>query len=410
MKYISPYISNRAEETGQISRNPIIDGKNLTLEEINEIEGFRSLRESWNELLKNSPDNNIFLTWEWLFTWWRHFGNNHELKILIVKESGKIIGIAPLMLSRYGKSIFTVNIIENICAVRWCDYSGFIVEKNRPQALDMLLGYLGNILKDNRYILRISNIPDHSGFLQLLRNKYDTISRSFKINETEMASCPYITLPATWEEYLRPLPKRRRWHIKQKKGKLRKNHTVDLVKNPGPDIRGQIAFLFELHRKRWQGSSVGNLFASQQMRDFYLDLSEACHQHNWLDFSFLHIDGQPISGCWAFVYNGIFYYHTIALDPSYYRYGAGTVHMLMLIEDAIQNGLKKFDMLKGAEEYKYRYAHGKTICFRFLMVKSSLAGKYRLVLLHVLNKLSNIKSRNLKENLQLALEKIKIGR
>ena len=42
----------------------------FTIEEVNDVEGFRSLKETWNNLLRESSDNNIFLTWEWLFTWW----------------------------------------------------------------------------------------------------------------------------------------------------------------------------------------------------------------------------------------------------------------------------------------------------------------------------------------------------
>jgi CelD/BcsL family acetyltransferase involved in cellulose biosynthesis len=358
-------------------------------------------------MLKESTDNNIYLTWEWLFTWWCHFGSHYKLKILLIRESGKIVGIAPLMLSKYGKGIFSVNVIENICAVNGCDYSDIIVDKNKPQALDILVDYLENLIRKNKVILRISNIPENSGFLLFLQKKYFSIPRYVRLIEHNTTSCPYITLPATWEDYIRTFPKRRRWHLKQKRNKLRKNHVVELVKIQDLKIYERMCFLFELHRQRWQGSSVSNLFTKPKVRQFYLDVSEIFHHNNWLDLSFLHIDGKPASGCWAFVYNGTFYDHTIAFNPSYSKYSAGTVHMLMLIEDAIQNGLKKFDMLKGAEEYKFRYANSKTVCSHLLMATPSIGGRYHVVLMQIINKLNNIRSRSLKENLQLALKRFK---
>ena len=44
----------------------------LTIVPVENPEGFRGLQEEWNELLESSTSNCLFLTWEWLYTWWRH--------------------------------------------------------------------------------------------------------------------------------------------------------------------------------------------------------------------------------------------------------------------------------------------------------------------------------------------------
>ena len=79
---------------------------NLAIEEVNNIEEFQALKEQWNLLLEQCSDNNIFLAWEWLFTWWQYFGNDKKLRILLIKEGNNIIGIAPFMLTTYREGFF----------------------------------------------------------------------------------------------------------------------------------------------------------------------------------------------------------------------------------------------------------------------------------------------------------------
>jgi CelD/BcsL family acetyltransferase involved in cellulose biosynthesis len=43
---------------------------------------FSSLREEWNRLLSASGLANIFLTHEWLLSWWEVYGEDIELLVL----------------------------------------------------------------------------------------------------------------------------------------------------------------------------------------------------------------------------------------------------------------------------------------------------------------------------------------
>ncbi len=62
---------------------------------------FFSIQYQWNQLLKESDNDNIFLTWEWVYTWWEVFGGESELFIITVKnDKGDLIGIAPLHIKK----------------------------------------------------------------------------------------------------------------------------------------------------------------------------------------------------------------------------------------------------------------------------------------------------------------------
>ena len=56
---------------------------------------FRSLEHGWNGLLQESTANTIFLTWEWLYTWFRHLNGDRRLCILSISQGEETIGLIP---------------------------------------------------------------------------------------------------------------------------------------------------------------------------------------------------------------------------------------------------------------------------------------------------------------------------
>jgi CelD/BcsL family acetyltransferase involved in cellulose biosynthesis len=62
---------------------------------------FADLRDEWNELLARCERATIFQSWEWNEAWWRHFGSDKHLRLLQVREHGRLVGLAPFYVSRY---------------------------------------------------------------------------------------------------------------------------------------------------------------------------------------------------------------------------------------------------------------------------------------------------------------------
>src|SRR5919198_1356747 len=69
-----------------------------TTESIDDPGQFAALREEWRELLGDSQADGLFLTWQWLFTWWKHLRGERRLALIIVREGRDLIGLAPLAL------------------------------------------------------------------------------------------------------------------------------------------------------------------------------------------------------------------------------------------------------------------------------------------------------------------------
>jgi CelD/BcsL family acetyltransferase involved in cellulose biosynthesis len=382
------------------------DAGTLSIEEVSDIEKFRALRVQWNELLQKSSDNNIFLTWEWLFNWWKHYGRDMKLRIITIREADKIVGIVPLMQVEYSQGFISVNVLENLCSEE-CDYSGIILAEKNRGILAFFMDYLAKIMRDENLIARIYHIPENSAFLTLLREKYPSFSKSLYFDEKPSSYCSHILLPSTWEEYFSTLGAKMRKNLRRETKLLERDHAVEFRKYAGAeDLRDQLQVLFELHQKRWGIEHINSKFIEPKAREFYVDVSKAFYQNNWLDFSFLHVDGKPLSTSWGFIYNNTYYDNTGAFDVDYLDLSLGTLHEMKLIERAIQYGLGKFDFLKGIEPYKSHWSNGKTDNFRITIAQNSFRGRYRAKLFQILIKIGYARERGLRENVNLLLKKL----
>ena len=65
------------------------------IESITNHDGFERLGDEWRDLQRRSASRSFFLTWEWLFTWWKHLSAARRLMVLVVRRHGRITAIAP---------------------------------------------------------------------------------------------------------------------------------------------------------------------------------------------------------------------------------------------------------------------------------------------------------------------------
>ena len=74
----------------------------LSVKRLESLAGNKSLRAEWEEL----SGDNLFLSWDWLECWWRHYGPDgsdvrKELCVLTMRDDrDRLIGVAPWYLER----------------------------------------------------------------------------------------------------------------------------------------------------------------------------------------------------------------------------------------------------------------------------------------------------------------------
>jgi CelD/BcsL family acetyltransferase involved in cellulose biosynthesis len=321
------------------------------VKEINEYAQFIELREQWNNVLSRSKDNEVFLTWEWLSTWWRHYGKERELTILLAEDGEKIVAIAPLMCSVYKLFGLRLRRIEFL-GTEHTDYRNFILTEKKAESLKLFLRYLSKLDWD---CLEFRNIPETAESIAILRG---ILGKLHMQNEKVLSTCFYIPLCVSWDVFLKKMSGNMRHNLRRKMKRLEQKYNVAFRRQDDiSSVQQGIETFVHLHQKRWSSKGFqGSFGADPTFQDFLLDVSKCFAEKKWLNLSFLTANDKPISGALSFEYNNTLSFYHLGYDPAYSKFGVGNLLISHLIEDSIQKGKAKFDFLEGPELYKESWA------------------------------------------------------
>src|SRR5205823_14601132 len=113
-----------------------IGGGMITTTVIRTTQEFAQLHDEWNALLATSASDCVFLTHEWLFTWWKHLADDRALTIIALRDNGKLIGILPLATRTAQYARMMPRVAEFIgSGIIGSDYLDAIIEKGREGAV-----------------------------------------------------------------------------------------------------------------------------------------------------------------------------------------------------------------------------------------------------------------------------------
>ena len=165
--------------------------------EINNIEHLEAYRPHWRDLLERTPCANFFQTLEWLEVYWRHYGEQQQLRVLMEIEDGKLVGIVPLTLkserSRAGRIRFLTYPMDS-----WGSFYGPI-GLNPQRTLTAAFNYLRQRRRDWD-VLELRWAGDFGTTVEMTESALADAGMGAYRTEPEVSSV--IELGGTWDEYL----------------------------------------------------------------------------------------------------------------------------------------------------------------------------------------------------------------
>jgi len=343
----------------------------LILKKVDTLQEFKELKDSWDNLLEETSSPNIFLTWEWLYTWWELYSTGYQLFILLALDrDGNLLGIAPLCLSRFGPlrlKILRFLGTEEVCS----DHLDFILKKDKEEeSLSLFFKYL----EDNPRewdLLDLTDLQEDSFSLPLIQTLAE--KNRFSFSSDPWTVCPYALLPETWEDFLSGLSAnarkdiRRQLRLLEESGKVRYSSVKDR-----DEVLPMMDNLFRLHSKRWSALGEKGVFQRERFNRFHKKIAELFFDKGWLYIPYL-MNGENIFAIYYnFQYlNKIFAYQS-GLDPAWENFSPGTTALALTIQAATSQGFKEFDFLRGEAQYKYKWTEKERKNLRALIWNRNL--------------------------------------
>ncbi len=336
----------------ELNRTSAIGSDSIEL--IETVEGFEKLREEWSQLLETSDSRCFFLTWEWLYTWWKHLSNNRSLFLLTVRSGEDLVAIVPLARKppSFPLSSGTLEFLGTGTA--GSDYLDFIIQRGKQQ--DVLPALAEYLVRENA-LLELAQIKRGDGLAVEFAGQ--CIEQGWRSWETSINVCPTINLTGhTWDSYLATLGSEHRYNFRRKLKNLSNRFEVRFEMARSEDERKEaLTTLVSLHSLRWEERGGSDAFFIPEHVSFHDELSSLALQQGRLRLFTLRLDGRPAASLYGFRYGKVFYFYQSGFDPSFASSSVGLITMGLAIQSAIEEGAEEFDLLHGAEKYKFLWAH-----------------------------------------------------
>ncbi len=168
--------------------------------------------------------------------------------------------------------------------------------------------------------------------------------------------CPVLTLPDSFDEYVKSLGRNMREQIKRYPRRLEKQFSVEyeLAQTPAQvdEFWNQ---LVELHGRRWRARGQTGVLALPSRRNFHRYICHKFLANDWLRLWRLKCDGRPACVLLSYFWGGKYWFFIGGFEPELMKWSVGTCLFSRVFRHAIAEGATEFDFLRGAEEYKYRF-------------------------------------------------------
>lgn len=350
----------------------------ITVECVDDVWGFTALRPEWNELLRSSAVDCPFLTWEWMHTWWKHLGGAADLHLVVVRADRELIAVAPLRISRGTVAWFSrFEFLGTGHA--GSDYLDLIVRRGREaEAVRAIARFLRSPRKgDARFApttLRLDHLPQDSLAARLATQ---LSVEGWTMSMAPDGVCPIIRLTGhSWDSYLATLGSAHRANIRRRVRALGQRFQMrsELAASEG-QRRDALSALVAFHDQRWGRRGGSSAFLTPALRAFHDEATHRALDRGWLRLYVLRLNDAPAAVMYGFAYNRRFYFYQHGFDEQYRAQSVGLVLMALSIRTAIDEGTDEFDMLWGAEPYKWLWAHERRQLYRIHLFPTHLGGR-----------------------------------
>jgi len=349
---------------------------------LQDITSFQHLEKNWNELVENSGDKNVFLTWDWQYEWWLTYGVGKQLYIITIYEGDQLIGILP-------SHITIEKIFPGVPRVKFLKFMGtgevysdfldvIVVPDYKEKVAKLLSSYFREPQPWN--ILELSDVLGNAS----IAGVKSYLSSEELMWSAEGGVCPGIEFNDNWDDFLASLSKKMRYEVRSDRRKLDKVGEIEhYTVTDSADLSYAMAEFERLHQDRFVKKGEKGVFVSQAYTQFHNNVARRLLERGWLNLVFIRVDGINVACRYQFIYKERIFDYLPGLDTNWYKHSVGMVQLSHCVENAIKRGCHRYEFLRGDESYKYRWKAVDQHLYTLRMASNNVRSKSLFLVLRI---------------------------
>jgi len=335
--------------------------------EVQEVRGgdaIFTLRDEWDDLVTRCERATIFQTWEWNEAWWRTFHGGKRLRLLLFRQNGTLVGLAPFYISRHlGTPLRRLAFVGTGAS----DYLDVLAPDE--YAPDVCAAVMRHLTSSRDFDLAdLQQMRPTALLREAVERRLSAAPNVPHLSLTAQEVCPCAVLPSSWEEFRARLSANMRAHLSRRGRQAAKTFAdLEMRRVEDADLSEAMTALFDLHQKRWNARLLPGVLGTKKVQTFHHRIAERLQRRGWLRLYLLRATGRFVAALYCFRFRERFYYYLGGFDPTLSRHSLGTILMAHAIREAIAEGCAVFDFLRGNEDYKYRWLPEAPMNHRLLL-------------------------------------------
>lgn len=325
-------------------------------------EAFATVKDDWQRLFAVAAAS-PFLSWEWMSTWFKNFGENKVPLLFKVYHDDTLIGILPTFLE--SKTVLGMKFNRLALMgedVGGADYLDIICRPaDAATASTAIFQHLNRPDIKNRFdVICLKNLSGRSVTVNLLKDLYEQENVKYdRCSVSVAAVCRQIDLTLGWEVIIKRSKFANRF--KQNLKKLEKMPGFEFCSATEPsELEKAFERFLYLHEKRWQTAGGSELSGHPRLISFQRQLMSALASSGLIRFDELWVDGKCRSSTYGLDDGKIFYCYNVGYDLDFSHLSVGTIALGLSVLSALKRGNVSYDFLRGDEKYKSYWSNSHT--------------------------------------------------
>ncbi len=319
-------------------------------------EELADLRDEWLALLNGGRAGKVFQHPRWQQIWLEEFQGDRRPIFLSVRDGGRLVAVAPLL--RDGDRLSLLGDHEI------CDYMDLLIAPGQEEGV--LSAVLAALEKEDWTEFELRGLAAHSPTLSVLPSL--AADRGLQVGTEREAVCPQLDLPPTWEEYLARLGKKNRHELRRKMRRLYSTAAdvrLRALRAPAEVAEGVGDFLRLMTLKSDKAQ-----FMTPQMERFFRRMAVALAEEGLIALYMLEVDGRRVASALCFEDDDRLLLYNSGYAPELSYLSVGLLSKALCLRNAIDEGRRHLDFLRGSEPYKYDLGGEDVEVYRCLIRKA----------------------------------------
>jgi CelD/BcsL family acetyltransferase involved in cellulose biosynthesis len=346
IRIVKNNIRNGCEEVSHQGR--------MNIRVLTTVKELESIKSEWDELLKNSGNDIINLTHDWIMAWWNNFGSPYTLyTILAYNASQKIVGIAPCMKVKSSYRGIPVNKIT-LMANGYSPSADIIAKKDQTEhVIKAIIRHLEDV--PGWDILELTKIQKDGSTSAVILSYLEKKKKCYGIKDN--IESPYVVINSDWTTFLSSKSQKFRKTLRNKLNRADNAGDLSIDKIMIKESsQADVVDMISVSQKSWKRQIQTDIMSTPCSVGFYKEICDRFGPQGLVSLFLLKKGDDPIAFEFHLTYNNTAYPIRADFDESFKHLSPGSVlesHILKTLFDESQ--IKEYNTCGHTYDYLVKW-------------------------------------------------------